>query len=274
MDNLATESPRWKAKLGFPTGWSAGISLGGFLLIWWLVTDALNLVSAMLLPSPVSVVEAAWALAITPNFFSGDLYGGSLIGNAVISLGRVFAGFLIAVGLGLIFGTLVGTSRILHGLLNPMLQLARQVPPISYIPLALIWFGLTETSIVSIIIAGAFWPIFLNTVAGIHATPPLLIKAARVLGASTWQLSSRVYLPYALPQIFTGVRLSFGLAWSAVVAAELVGSSAGIGYLIMHARLIIATPDVIAGMAVIGVIGLTFDSLLLAAERKILVYPH
>jgi ABC-type nitrate/sulfonate/bicarbonate transport system permease component len=146
------------------------------------------------------------------------------------------------------------------------------VPPISYIPLALIWFGLSETSIIFIIVAGAFWPMFLNTVAGIRATQPLLVRAAQALGTGRWELVRRVYLPSAFPQIFTGLRVSFGLAWSAVVAAELIGASAGIGYLVMHARLIIATPDVVAGMAAIGVVGALFDAGLVAAERRIFAY--
>jgi len=244
-------------------------SLGGFVALWWLVTDGLGIANVLLLPSPVSVVDSIAALSAGPHLFSGNLYGGSLVGNVLISLGRVLAGFCIAVTAGVLVGALIGTSRTLSDLFEPALELGRQVPPISYIPLALIWFGLTEISIVFIIVMGAFWPIFLNTVAGIRSTPDVLVRAARALGADRWQLISRVYFRSALPQIFTGLRVSFGIAWSAVVAAELIGSSAGIGYLVMHARLIIATPDVIAGMATIGVIGVIFDAAFVAAERRI-----
>ena len=251
-----------------------GASLGGFLAIWWLVTDGLGIANTLLLPSPVAVAESVVHLAASPHLFSGDLYGGSLIGNILISLGRVLAGFGISAVAGIMLGLLIGTSRTLFALSDPVLQLARQVPPISYIPLALIWFGLTETSIIFIIVAGAFWPIFLNTVAGIHATRPVLVRAASALGATRWQLILRVYLASALPQIFTGLRLSFGLAWSAVVAAELIGSSAGIGYLVMHARLIIATPDVVAGMLAIGAMGVVADIAFVAAERRLFVYQR
>src|SRR5688572_33477941 len=99
-------------------GWTTA-SLGGFLLLWWLVTDVLKIANTLLLPSPVSVAEAALELASSPHFFSGDLYGGSLIGNAVISLGRVLVGFLIAASSGVLLGTLVGMSGTLHALLNP-----------------------------------------------------------------------------------------------------------------------------------------------------------
>jgi len=248
------------------------ISLGGFLVIWWLVTDVLRIANAVLLPSPISVVESIVDMSTTGDWFRGGLYGGNLVGNVLISLARVVAGFAISVAAGILLGAVIGTSRTLSDLCEPALELARQVPPISYIPLALIWFGLTEISIVFVIVAGACWPIFLNTVAGMRSTSPMVVRAAQALGCGRWQLISRVYLPSALPQIFTGMRVSFGLAWSAVVAAELIGSSAGIGYLVMHARLIIATPDVIAGMVTIGIIGVIFDAAFVAAERRIFVY--
>jgi len=248
------------------------LSLGSLVTVWWLITDGTHIANPLLLPSPAAVIRSMVALSESPNLFKGGLYGGNLEGNVLISLARVVVGFSISVVAGVALGTLVGVSRTLSALSEPALQLGRQVPPISYIPLALIWFGLGEIPIIFIIVAGAFWPIFLNTVAGIRAAPIASVRAAQALGCEPWQLVFRVFLPSALPQIFTGCRVSFGLAWSAVVAAELIGASAGIGYLVMHARLIIATPDVVAGMVAIGVMGFLFDAAFVAIERRIFAY--
>jgi ABC-type nitrate/sulfonate/bicarbonate transport system, permease component len=148
------------------------------------------------------------------------------------------------------------------------IRILSQVPPIAYIPLAIVWFGLGETPILFIIFIGAMWTMLTSVESGIQNVPPILLRAARSQGASEPQVFWRVILPAALPYIFTGMRVSFGIAWVAIVAAELVASSSGLGYLIEHARRILASSDIIVGMACIGALGVTFDALFRAIERR------
>lgn len=236
-------------------------SIALLLFVWWLVTGGLQWFNPLILPSPVSVGQAAWDLVFDPNLqvFSGGVYNGSLIGHALISTGRVILGFSVAVSLALPLGIVIARSATLEPFIDPVLQLLRPIPPIAWTPLAILWFGIDLKAVVFLIFLGAFWPMLLNTISGIREVPPILGRAAACLGARPDQILFTVVIPAAFPFLFTGLRLAFGSAWITIVAAELIASSEGLGYLIMNARRLLAAPDIIVGMVTIGLLGLAFD---------------
>jgi len=240
-------------------------------LVWWAVTDAMRLFTPLVLPSPITVAKAAWQLLFDPELrlFSGGVYNGNLIGHALVSTGRVILGFSVGVIVAVPLGVLLARSRRLEPYVDPVLQILRPIPPIAWTPLAILWFGIGLEAIVFLIFLGAFWPMLLNTISGIREVPPILGRAAASLGASRRQTLFTVVLPAAIPFLFTGLRLSFGSAWITIVAAELIAASEGLGYLIMNARRILAAPDIIVGMLMIGLLGLTFDRLFRALERRL-----
>jgi NitT/TauT family transport system permease protein len=247
------------------------LSTSLIVLLWWAVTDGLELFTPLVLPSPIAVANAAWQLLFDPDLrlFSGGVYNGNLIGHAMVSTGRVILGFVTGATVAVPLGVLIARRRTFEPYLDPILQILRPIPPIAWTPLAILWFGIGLQAIVFLIFLGAFWPMLLNTISGIREVPPILGQAAASLGASRRQVLFTVVLPAAVPFLFTGLRVSFGSAWITIVAAELIAASEGLGYLIMNARRILAAPDIIVGMLMIGVLGLAFDRLFRALEQRL-----
>jgi ABC-type nitrate/sulfonate/bicarbonate transport system permease component len=231
----------------------------GAILVWWLLSVS-GLIDPVLLPSPAEVVVA----------LVQGIQDGSLWVNIWASLLRVVQGFLLGFAIAVPVGVLMGNSRIFRGLVEPLVELVRPIPPIAIIPLAILWFGIGELSKVFIIAYGAFFPILVNTMAGFREVDPVLIRAARTLGASRWQIFRDVVLRSALPFIIVGSRLGMGLAFIVLVAAELIASSEGLGYLINDARYNFRTDRVFLGMILIGVLGLILNKLLIEIERRLL----
>lgn len=246
-----------------------GSSIVILVAVWWLLTDAIPLFSPIILPSPFDVVKSAVTLVTEGGLESGGLYEANLLGHILISLRRVFVAWACAVALALPLGFVLGAWPAVSRYVDLSLRIASQVPPIAFIPLAIVWFGLGEAPILFIIFIGALWAMLTSVESGVRSVPPLLVRAARSQGASELQVFLRVILPAALPYVFTGMRVSFGIAWVAIVAGELVASSSGLGYLIEHARRILASSDIIVGMICIGVLGVLFDTLFRTVERKI-----
>lgn len=146
--------------------------------------------------------------------------------------------------------------------------------PLAWIPLSILWFGIGDTQNQFIIFLGIFFPILLNTITGVRGVEPNLVRAARCLGASEWAILSRVVLRAALPQIITGIRIGLGVGWMALVAAELVGASSGLGFLINDARTILRTDYIIVGMATIGIVGLLIDAAIREVMRRVLPWSR
>jgi ABC-type nitrate/sulfonate/bicarbonate transport system permease component len=155
---------------------------------------------------------------------------------------------------------------------DPLVELIRPIPPLAWLPLAIIWFGIGLASQAYIIALGAFFPIVLNTVSGVKSVDPRLIEAARTLGAGPRTVLARVLVPGAMPSIFTGVRIGMGIAWMSLIAAELVSvqNGYGLGYMIMTARDLARYDLLVAGMVVIGILGYLFDWLIRLLEKRTL----
>jgi NitT/TauT family transport system permease protein len=234
------------------------------IIIGWEVL-AIVLDNQFILPR----LESVFSVLINP--FSGELtFGsGSLVDNAIISLERVIAGFLVAAALAIPLGIGMGRSVIIHDLFDSLMQLLRPIPPLAWVPLALAWFKIGIFSMVFIIGMGAFFPILLNTLDGVKGVKKTWVEAAEILGAKERQILSRVILPGAAPTIWTGLRVGFGIAWMCVVAAEMMpGTNSGLGYLIISSYNFGQVPVIIAGMIVIGLIGIGFDYLFRIVDKR------
>src|SRR5262245_2435106 len=153
----------------------------------------------------------------------------------------------------------MGWWRLVYNQVNPLLEVLRPIPPLAWIPLSILWFGIGDTQNEFIIFLGMFFPILLNTIAGVRNIEPNLIRAARCLGANEFRILRRNVLPSAIPQIITVIRICMGFGWMALVAAELIGASSGLGFLINDARTVLHTDYVIVGMITIGLVGFAID---------------
>lgn len=191
-----------------------------------------------------------------------------LIYHAGSSLLRVGGGFAVAALIGVPLGFAMGYFRKVDSNVDPIISTLRPIPPIAWIPLAILWFGLGVKPTIFIIFIGTFFPIALNTLNGVRGTPVRLVEFARVLGATQSQVLFKVIIYEAFPSVITGMRIGFGIGWMSVVAAEMIAAKSGLGYLIITARWIFATDVVLAGMLMIGLIGFGGDLLLRFVERK------
>ena len=223
----------------------------------WETLCRANLIRVIALPAPSTVAVTLWGLCIT----------GQLPVHVGASLLRVLEGFAAAAALGLALGVAVGISTTVARFTDLIIQILRPIPPIAWIPLAILWFGIGEASKVYIIFLGAFFPIIIGVIEGIRNTDHRYVEVARVLETSRWQLIHRVVLPGALPTIITGLRIGLGNAWVCVVAAELIAAERGVGYIIVDGREMSRPDLVIAGMISIGVIGKLMDVGLRRMER-------
>jgi len=236
-------------------------SLAPFLLVlavWQLVCLA-GLVSPAMLPAPWPVGRAFGDLCLI-----GMPPGRLLPLHAWHSLGRVLTGVGLAVVLGAPVGLALGASARLRTMVMPLVDFLRPIPPLAWIPLAILWFGLGLASAAYLIFLGAFFPVVLATCSGVRGVDPLWVDAVRMLGASRPAIWRKVLLPGAMPSLLTGVRVGLGIGWMTLVAAEFTGvrGGYGLGYMIMSARDLQRTDEVMAGMAAIGLIGLAMEWIL------------
>ncbi len=187
------------------------------------------------------------------------LKSGQLENDIVVSISRVLKGYCISVVLGVTLGSLIGMYRSIKELFVPVITVIRQIPMIAWIPLIILWCGIGETSKVVIIVLVAFFQILVNTQSGIESTPKGYIEVARLYKLGRWKTFIKVYLPHAIPQILVGLRLGLGGSWMAVVAAELIAATSGIGYRMSSARSNMQSNVVIVCMIVVGLVGVLMD---------------
>jgi taurine transport system permease protein len=198
----------------------------------------------------------------------------TLAQHAWASLSRVFSALLFTSLVGIPAGILIATSRVGRGVLDPIIEFIRPLPPLAYLPLIIIWFGIGEPSKVLVIGLAMLAPIAISTAAGIRSASQSQINAARSFGANRWQVLTHVLLPSALPSIVTGIRIALGAGWSTLVAAELVAASRGLGFMIQSAAQFLVTDVVIAGIFVISILAFGFEVLLRLFERLVLPWAN
>jgi NitT/TauT family transport system permease protein len=230
------------------------------LLALWEAIPRLGLADPTFLPPFSEVIAAGWKLAE-----SGELYD-----DVAASLLRALSGFLISVVLIVPLGLAVGWYARLGDLLNQFIEVCRNTAPLALLPVFILLLGIGELSKVTMVVYSCAWPLLLNTIAAVKQVDPLLIKSARTMGASPQQLFRKVILPAALPTIFVGIRLASAAAMLVLVASEMVGAKAGLGYLIIYSQYSFLIPQMYFGILGITVIGLTFNLVLEALERRLM----
>ncbi len=228
------------------------------LLLVWEVAPRTGLVDAVFLPPFSDVLLALRDLAV-----SGELWQ-----HVSASLFRSVIGFSIAVAGAIPLGLAIGWYRPVAELVNPLLEVFRNTAALALLPVFILILGLGETSKIALVVYACSFPILLNTIAGVKGVDPLLIKSARSMGLSPVRLFAKVILPAAVPTIFTGIRLAGAYSILILIAAEMVGAKAGLGYLITYAQFNFAVPDMYAGVVTISAIGLLANQLLVTLERR------
>jgi ABC-type nitrate/sulfonate/bicarbonate transport system permease component len=234
------------------------------VVVMWQLGSAVWLPSidpylATLMPPPLQIVRTA----------AGMVTSGELGYHVLASLKREGIAFLLSL-LAVPVGVAMGWFERVHKQLDPLVEILRPIPPLAWIPLSILWFGIGDEQNEFIIFLGMFFPILINTIQGVRTVDSTLVRAARSLGANEGRVLTRVVLKAALPQIVTGMRVGLGFGWMALVAAELVGANSGLGFLINDARSVLRTDIIIVGMLTIGLMGLIIDATLRLAMGRLM----
>ncbi|WP_245500634.1 ABC transporter permease subunit [Rhizobium sp. BK251] len=227
----------------------------------WSLASAYGAVSPVFLPSPLVVARSLYNVAV--NGFVDS----TLAEHTLASLLRIFAALTASLAIGVPAGLALATSRVGKGILDPIVEFLRPLPPLAYLPLIIIWVGIGEASKITVISLAMLPPIILSTAAGVKSVPADFINAARSFGATRWQVLGRVILPSTVPSILTGTRIALGAGWSTLVAAELVAASQGLGFMIQSAAQFLVTDIVIGGIIVIAAIAFLLEILARLIER-------
>lgn len=228
------------------------------ILIGWEIFSRSGVLPPALLPAP-SQVLIAWADWVFATDGNTQNYSGNWIFDTASSGGRVFAGFALAAALGISIGMAIGWSRQVEKLIEPILQILRPVPPVSWIPLAIIWFGIANKPAIFLVFLGAFFPILLSTIHGVKNCDRNLLRAGAMVGGTPHKLLRHIVFPAALPSIFSGLRIGIGSAWMLTVTAEMVAVKSGVGYVLWDSYYFLRYDLVIASMISIGLLGFLSD---------------
>ncbi len=244
------------------SAWVPVASVATILFLWWLVTT-MGWVKPLFLPSP----QAVWNKFF--DIWQNGYTNTSFLAHVGISTARVFGAFLIACLIGIPLGLAMGMSPLIRGIFDPPIEFYRPIPPLAYLPLMIIWFGIHETSKVMLIFLACFAPVALGARAGVRSAAIEQIHAAYSFGATRWQVMRHVILPAALPEILTAMRVGVGFGWTTLVAAEMIAATKGIGYTVYNASKFMQTSTVIVGIIVIAAIAYAFDMLMRWVERSV-----
>ncbi|MEK9596201.1 MAG: ABC transporter permease subunit [Rhodospirillaceae bacterium] len=227
--------------------------------LWWLLT-AIGVVEPLFVPAPQTIVLKF--IEVVEIGFTGT----PLIQHVGISTARVFSAFLLACAIGIPLGLAMGMNSVARGIFDPPIEFYRPIPPLAYLPLMIIWFGIGEISKVLLIFLSVFAPVALGARAGVRSATIEQIHAAYSFGASRWQVLSQIIFPAAMPEILTAMRIGIGFGWTTLVAAEMVAATNGLGYMVLSASQFLQTPTVIMGIIIIAAIAYAFDMLMRYVE--------
>ncbi len=229
------------------------------IIVWYIITEGLHLVAPFVLPSPVDVLYSAINI----------LQSGKLVTNTVDTLFKVFSGLILASVVAIPLGILLGWYQTLEDLASFIISILRPIPPVAWIPFSILWFGIGTVPAVFIIFMGCVFPILVYTMDGVKRTDKVLIESAQTLGASDWDVLKRIIWPSAIPYIVSGLKVGVGIALMCTISAEMIGSSSGLGYMILTATNLFDTGTTVVGMLVIGLIGLILDYIFGRIQKRI-----
>jgi taurine transport system permease protein len=239
------------------------VTVVALFALWWVATH-FGWIRDLFLPTPERIVTSfadAW---------KGEIQGGKPLSEHLWwSLWRVFAAFVLACVTSVPVGIAMGVSRIARGIFDPPIEFYRPLPPLAYLPLIVIWFGIEETAKIVLIFLACFAPLAMAARAGVRSVTIEQINAAYSMGASQWQVIRHVVIPAAMPEILTGMRIAIGFGWTTLVAAEMVAATAGLGQMVLNASNFLRTDVVIMGIIVIGAVAYAFDLLMRWIERRL-----
>jgi len=261
---LVARRPKTSRHRVLGEGSSVGVSLAsaGLMFAAWWVASHSGWVKPLFLPKP----EAIWGAF--QQSLAGDIDGHTLYGHFAASVARVFAAFALAVAVAVPVGLSMGVSRIARGIFDPPIEFYRPLPPLAYLPLMVIWFGIGETSKIILLFLAIFAPVALAARAGVRSVSQEQIQAARSMGASPRQVVLHVIAPGALPEILVGLRIGMGVGWTTLVAAEMVAADAGLGKMVFNAANFLRTDVVMLGTIVIGLVAFAFEMLMRWVEKR------
>lgn len=254
--------PVVKTRKPLPTRWISTLTLATLLLAWWLVTAA-GWIEPLFLPPPGDILAKGWTL-LTQGYMDASLWQ-----HLGASLGRIGLALLAATLTAIPVGLAIGYNRVARGILDPLIEFYRPIPPLAYLPLIVIWCGIGELSKVLLIYLAIFAPIAIATATGVRTVDPAKLRAAQSLGATQAQLIRHVILPSALPDILTGIRIGLGVGWSTLVAAELIAATSGLGFMVQSAAQFLVTDVVVLGILLIALIAFALEMGLRALQRKL-----
>jgi sulfonate transport system permease protein len=239
-----------------------GLILPVALVILWEAACRVGFIAPNQLPAPTAVLQDMAAMAAT----------GELFDHIGITLYRVFVGFLLGVAAATVLGSLTGYSRLCRELLDPLVQALRNVPSLAWVPLFILWLGIYELSKVTLIAAGVFFPVYLNLMSGIQGVDRKLVEVGRVYRLSGLKLIRRVLLPATLPSYLVGLRSGLGLGWMFVIAAELMGASKGLGFLLLDGQMTSRPQPIIGSIVLFALFGKLSDIVLVAVGNRFVVW--
>jgi taurine transport system permease protein len=239
------------------------LTIAALAALWWISTH-FGWIKPLFLPSPEATFKA----------FIDAVHGNNqgqtpLVEHILVSVTRVFCAFFLAVLTAVPVGIAMGTSRIMRGIFDPLIEFYRPLPPLAYLPLIVIWLGIDEGAKITLIYLACFAPLAMAAQAGVRGVALEQINAAYALGGSRWQVITLVILPAALPEILTGMRIAIGFGWTTLVAAEMVAASVGLGQMVLNASNFLRTDIVVMGIIIIGVLAYLFDLLMRQIERRL-----
>jgi len=238
-----------------------------FVVIWWTLTDWLRLFDAGLIPGPFAVLHALadWIFNI-----ENRLYSGTWVEAVEGSSQRVMTGFVFGSAAGVVLGILLGYFPRAAHFVEPSIHLLRSIPVISWLPLAFVFFGFGITSAIVLVGVGVFFPVVINTMAGVRGVDRTMLRVGQMSGASTFQILRWIILPGAMPNIVTGLRVGIGIAWVLVIVAEWTAVRTGLGFVLLDAYGFIRVDFVMAAMISVGLMGFIFDRLIMYATRPLI----
>lgn len=254
-------------------GWSQGllaVLLPLLFLAFWATAVRRHWVLEGIVPSPEAVVRSWYVWIVGQSGFTLSPYSGTWVDTVLFSGRRVLQGFGLAALAGIPLGILVGWSRLVRTVVDPSIQLLRPIPITAWLPFSIAVFGIYDASALFLIGLGAFYPIVVNTTHGVRDTSRLLLRAARMLGAGEATILFKVVFPSALPAIFTGLRLGMGIAWTAVIVAEIVAVKSGLGYVLWDAYYVSRMDICVAAMVSVGLLGFVSDRVIAVVARRVL----
>jgi NitT/TauT family transport system permease protein len=240
------------------------------LIIWQSVGSQQNM--AGILPTPVQVIEGWHGWVFGSPGLGLNPYLGTWVSNVQYSAMRVAQGFLLAAAIGVPLGLLIGWSRFIQSLFDPLIQSLRPIPITAWLPFSIALFGIRDMGAIFLIFLGGFYAIVVNTTQGARDVERNLVRAALMMGASRKQLLYRVVLPSSMPSVFTGLRIGLGISWTAVIVSEMVAVKSGLGYVLWDAYYVGRMDIVLADMVSIGIMGFLSDRLIVFIESKVLVW--